>query len=119
VKHRDELNAILIQKLRLYKNKELAEKLKGAKVSCGEVNNMQDVFNSAEIRSLNMRTHCQHPITGNMEFIGTPLSFYQTSQNRDTCRLPPPRLGEQTEEILATLGYNQTQILSFRETGVV
>jgi crotonobetainyl-CoA:carnitine CoA-transferase CaiB-like acyl-CoA transferase len=34
-------------------------------------------------------------------------------------RLPPPRLGQHTAEVLAALGYDDAAVMTWREQGVV
>jgi crotonobetainyl-CoA:carnitine CoA-transferase CaiB-like acyl-CoA transferase len=48
--------------------------------------------------------------------ISLPIKF---SQNPSQMRLPPPELGEHTDEILARVGYDDTEIQRLRQEGVV
>jgi crotonobetainyl-CoA:carnitine CoA-transferase CaiB-like acyl-CoA transferase len=47
-----------------------------------------------------MLIHMQHPEIVDLRLVGSPLKFSDTPVDY---RLPPPRLGEQTDEILREL----------------
>jgi formyl-CoA transferase/CoA:oxalate CoA-transferase len=48
--------------------------------------------------------------------VGFPWDFSSTPAS---CRLPAPELGQHTEEILAELGYDESEIAEMRQEGVI
>ena len=58
-----------------------------------------------------------HNSAGTVQFPGFP---YKLSQTPATVRLPPPTLGQHTEEILVELlSYSPVQVAALRESGAV
>ena len=90
--------------------------LKDEKICIGEVNNISEAFRCDEIKSLNIKKKCFHPITGYMEFVGPPIYL---SDSNDEIRIPPPKLGEHSEEILLNLGYGHSEIEKLRNDKVI
>jgi formyl-CoA transferase/CoA:oxalate CoA-transferase len=53
---------------------------------------------------------------GNIKIPGLPVKLSETG---GSIKLPPPVLGEHSEEILRSLGYNQDEIKSMKEKGII
>jgi crotonobetainyl-CoA:carnitine CoA-transferase CaiB-like acyl-CoA transferase len=59
----------------------------------------------------------EHPAVGALKMLGIPFTF---SDTECSLRRPPPKLGEHSEEILATeLGYGNEALAQLRRDGVV
>ena len=71
-------------------------------VPCGPVNNLEDVFNDPQIRHREMAITMPHKTAdqGAVHLIGNPVKLSATPV---TYRLPPPRVGEHSAEILRDL----------------
>jgi crotonobetainyl-CoA:carnitine CoA-transferase CaiB-like acyl-CoA transferase len=76
------------------------EKLAAAGVPCGPINDISAVFADAQVRHRGMRVEMQHPLAGAMALVGSPLRLSETPVEY---RLPPPLLGQHTDEVLAGL----------------
>jgi crotonobetainyl-CoA:carnitine CoA-transferase CaiB-like acyl-CoA transferase len=57
-----------------------------------------------------------HPRLGRIRQVAPPFTLGPAP---GAIRLPPPLLGEQTDEILAELGYSPEEIAKFRAAGIV
>jgi crotonobetainyl-CoA:carnitine CoA-transferase CaiB-like acyl-CoA transferase len=58
----------------------------------------------------------EHPIAGQMEFVGSPVRY---SNFTESPSLPPPLVGEHTITVLRELGYSDQAIEELRAEQVV
>jgi formyl-CoA transferase len=100
VKNRDEL-IDLLQPIFLNKTaSEWLSALESAGIPCGPINTLDKVFSMPQVEAREMLIHMQHPEIGNLGLVGSPLKFSDTPIYY---RLPPPRLGEHTDEVVKEL----------------
>ena len=99
VQNRDVLIAILKP---VFLNKSVNEWLSliGDEFPCGPINNLEQVFSMPQVEVREMLIHMQHPTIGELPLVGSPLKLSDTPVEY---KLPPPRLGEHTEEVLKEL----------------
>jgi formyl-CoA transferase len=96
---------------------EWMEILVAAAVPCGPVNNMESLFNDPQIEHRDMIAEVDHPTIGNLRLTGIPLKYSATPGEVE---LPPPLLGEHTDEILSSvLDYPAEHISALRNSKVV
>jgi crotonobetainyl-CoA:carnitine CoA-transferase CaiB-like acyl-CoA transferase len=100
VRHRAVLVPMLEEVLRTRSKADWLLALETAKVPCGAINNLSEVFNDPHIRSRDMVTTWQHPASGPLELVSSPMKLSETPVRTD---LPPPLLGEHTEDVLREL----------------
>lgn len=100
VRHRAVLVPILEEVLRTRTKSDWLQALENAKVPCGAINNLAEVFNDPHIQSRNMVTTWQHPASGPVELVSSPMKLSATPVRTD---LPPPLLGEHTDDVLREL----------------
>ncbi len=100
VRHRAVLVPMLEEVLRTRSKADWLLALETAKVPCGAINNLSEVFNDPHIRSRDMVTTWQHPASGPLELVSSPMKLSETPVRTD---LPPPMLGEHTEDVLREL----------------
>lgn len=74
--------------------------LEAAGIPCGPINTLDQVFAEPQVEAREMLIEIDHPTIGKLPLVGSPLKFSETSL---AYKLPPPRLGEHTEEILKEL----------------
>lgn len=113
--------AVLIPMLEaLFRQKTVAEWLQhcaDADVPAGPVNSLDKVFADPQTLARGMRVEMPHPTAGTVQLAGTPLNLSGTPTQM---RLPPPLLGEHTDEILTNLlGLNDKTIADLRQNGVI
>jgi formyl-CoA transferase len=85
-------------------------------VPAAPINTLDEVFGDPQVREYGFPIEIEHPKMGNMKLVGNAVDMSRTPPGIDR---PPPMLGEHTEEILASLGYDNSAIASLREKGVI
>jgi crotonobetainyl-CoA:carnitine CoA-transferase CaiB-like acyl-CoA transferase len=96
---------------------EWMELLVEAAIPCGPVNNMEHLFADPQVRHRDMIAEVPHPTIGTLRLTGIPIKYSETP---GAIRLPPPLLGEHTDEVLSEmLGYSPDRIEVLRERGAV
>ena len=116
ITHRDELIPLLNARFREETVQHWLAKLEEAQIPCGPIYTPEQSLNDEHILARGMIVELEHPAIGRIRALGNPMKLSQTGVSY---RLPPPKLGEHTEAILAELGYEAEQIAALREEGVV
>ncbi|MGD8413859.1 MAG: CoA transferase [Candidatus Latescibacterota bacterium] len=117
VEHRDVLLPMIEQLFAGKTCDEWMELLLSAAIPCGPVNNMAHLFNDPQVRHREMVAEVPHPTIGSLKLVGLPIKYSETPGE---VTLPPPLLGEHTEEILSgVLEYPPEKILELKDSGAV
>ena len=115
--NRDKLIPMLEEKIAARDSDEWLSAFKKVNIPCGRVNTMDRVFNHPQIKPRNMVVEVKHPTADKIKLVGIPVKYSETP---GSIRLPPPLLGQHTEEILSDLlGYSKEEIAAFRQEGIV
>jgi len=80
------------------------------------VNSLPEALDDPHIQHRGLWFQTSHPTDGEIPQQSFPVKF---SQDQPELRIPPPLLGEHTQEILKALGYDESAIERLRTTGVV
>ncbi|WP_169569334.1 CaiB/BaiF CoA transferase family protein [Sneathiella limimaris] len=109
----------LVEAMQPYLNKftrlELCTKMEENKLPGGEVRSVLEALQSAEATSRGMVHTLQHPEAGEISLIGSPLRLSESGVepvNR------PPSLGENSVEVLKSLGKSDAEIEALLASGV-
>jgi crotonobetainyl-CoA:carnitine CoA-transferase CaiB-like acyl-CoA transferase len=86
-------------------------------ICIGPVNSIEEALINPAAIYRKMIMDLVHPSVGKYKQIGTPLKSTRVLANPD--RLPAPRLGEHTRELLVEKGYSKREIDSLVGTGVI
>jgi formyl-CoA transferase len=100
VKNRQELISILKPIFLTRTASEWLSMLEATGIPCGPINTLDKVFSMPQVEAREMLIHMEHEEIGDLRLVGSPLKFSETPVDY---KLPPPRLGEHTEEILKEL----------------
>ncbi|MFL6691978.1 MAG: CaiB/BaiF CoA transferase family protein, partial [Ramlibacter sp.] len=91
--------------------------LEAAKVPCGAINNLAEVFDDPHVRERGMVTGWTHPLAPDLRLVSSPMKLSGTPVRTE---LPPPLLGEHTEAVLQELlGWDAERVAALRQQGVV
>jgi len=121
VQNRDQLTPILEVVMKLRGKADWLAALEAAKVPCGAINNLAEVFADPQIKARDMITHLQHPFKNDLPLVASPLKLSATPvRTPDRGGLPPPLLGQHTEEVLReVLDYSDTQLSQLKTAQVI
>jgi len=116
VEHRDELIPILAERFATRSSEAWLRVLDGAGIPAGPILDLPAAFSSPQAAALGARVPLEHPVLGAVDQVGIPFELAATPA---TIRLPPPMVGEHTDEILEGVGYDAAAIARLRAAGVV
>ncbi|MFY9138940.1 CaiB/BaiF CoA transferase family protein [Zwartia sp.] len=91
-------------------------RLKENDVPCSPVNTIDKVVTQPQVQARDMIQEIELEGLGMMSMAGLPIKM---GESPGSIRLPPPRLGQHTAEILAEMGYAQERIRTLAEQGAI
>jgi crotonobetainyl-CoA:carnitine CoA-transferase CaiB-like acyl-CoA transferase len=80
------------------------------------INTIHEVFDNPQIKHLGIPKQIEHPKMGVSNLVGSPINMSSTPPKFFR---PAPLLGENTEEVLAKLGYDSSAVKELRASGVI
>ena len=86
-------------------------------ICVGPVNSVEEALSHPQTAFRKMVMEVDHPSAGRIKQMGSPLKFSDISL--DVNRLPAPRQGEHTREILGGLGYSESSINKLIKKNIV
>lgn len=114
--NRDELGQIIGQALRKLDMAEASRRLEETGVPYAPINDLGQLFSDPQVLYREMLTQVEHPKLGKLAMLGIPIKF---SETKAAIAMPPPMLGEHTEEVLKELNYSEADIVSLKEKRVI
>ena len=116
VRNRDTLVPLIAALIAAHPAAWWLEGLERAGVPCGPINDLAQVFDNEQVRARGLRIELERDDAGPVPMVGSPLKMSATPPSY---RLPPPRLGEHTEQVLReVLGYDAAAIAAVTGPGV-
>jgi crotonobetainyl-CoA:carnitine CoA-transferase CaiB-like acyl-CoA transferase len=115
-KHRAALLPQLHQLFAARTAAEWLERLAAAEIPAAAINTVEEAVNDAQTKARGLIVQLEHPALGAVRSIANPIRFSDTPVSY---RLPPPGLGEHSEDILRELGYSTGKIAAARNEGAV
>lgn len=87
-----------------------------AGVPAGPINNFEEALEDEHYQARGMIQEVEHPTIGKMKTIGIPTKFSETP---GSIKSPAPLLGQNTNEVLETLGYEKEKIKQMNQSGFI
>jgi crotonobetainyl-CoA:carnitine CoA-transferase CaiB-like acyl-CoA transferase len=97
VRHRDVLVPMLAEELLTQGKAQWLAKLEAAKVPCGPINDLAEVFADPQVVSRDMVEVWRHPLRTDLKLVASPMKLSETPVQH---HLPPPLLGQHTQDVL-------------------
>jgi formyl-CoA transferase len=117
VEHREILLPLVAEVIAEKSCDDWMEILVAAAIPCGPVNNMEALFSDPQIAHRDMVAEVEHPTIGTLRLTGIPVKYSATPGQ---VTLPPPLLGEHTDEILSSvLDYPSERIEELKRKGAI
>ena len=117
INHREVIETMIAQETVRWQRDELLTALRAHGIPSGQVNTVAQALADKHALDRQMVTSIQHATIGSFATLGIPLRLLDTPAS---IRLPPPRLGEHTQQVLSQdLGMNQDQISVLSAQGVI
>ena len=108
-----ELSELFVTKTRA----EWMDALAGLDVCVGPVNNFSEAFADEQVVHRSMVVDVEVPGAGAWRHIGDPIRLREAPGSID--RLPPPKMGEHTEQVLSECGVTSEEVDSLRAAGAI
>ena len=100
VTNRAQLVPVLEAVLRTRTKADWLAALEAAKVPCGAINNLAEVFADPQVAARGMVTPWLHPLQSDLRLVASPMKLSATPPRNDRA---PPLLGQHTDEVLRDL----------------
>ncbi|MGB7182453.1 MAG: CaiB/BaiF CoA-transferase family protein [Burkholderiaceae bacterium] len=114
IKNRDQLIPLLAGMVAKKPAAQWISELEQVGVPCGPINDLRQAFENPQVVARGLRIDIDREDAGPVPMVGSPIRLSETPVNY---KLPPPRLGEHTEQVLRdTLGYDSSAITAYLKT---
>lgn len=107
-----DIESILMTKEKSY----WIEACEKAGVPAGPINNFAEALEDPHYQARDMIQEVEHPVIGKMKMIGIPTKF---SKSPGAIKSPAPLLGENTDDVLRELGYDEASISELNDSGTI
>ena len=123
VENRETLSGIIAERMETRSCAEWLSVLDAAGVPCGPINSIEQLFDDPQAKARGLRLDipdiddCGEPAGGTLPGVASPIRYSETPVR---CDLPPPRLGQHTDEVLQKeLGMSPAELERVRASGVI
>ncbi|EWS61275.1 Succinyl-CoA:(R)-benzylsuccinate CoA-transferase subunit BbsF [Methylibium sp. T29-B] len=117
VRHRAALVPVLAALMRQRRRDDWLAALEAAKLPCGPINALDQVFADPQVLARGMVEPVDHPLTDTLRLVASPLKLSATPAQT---RRPPPLLDQHGDDVLVDwLGWDAAAIAAARERGAL
>ncbi|MFP5467852.1 MAG: CaiB/BaiF CoA transferase family protein [Gammaproteobacteria bacterium] len=117
VRHRAALVPLLEDIMRQRGKADWLCALEAAKVPCGPINSLAEVFSDPHVLARGMVQEWSHPLADHLNLVASPIKLSATPVRTG---LPPPLLGQHTRDVLAEwLDLDDTRLSALARDGIV
>jgi len=116
VAHRDEVRQHLEERLAARSVAQWCDLLAQAQIPSGPIYDVPQMLQDGHMRARGFVVEQGHPTAGALRTLSCPVHLSDTPASY---RLPPPLLGQHTDQILGELGYSPEEISRLRQAGAV
>lgn len=114
--NKGELTELIEQRLGTDSTEGWVRRLNLVGVPCGPVNSVAEAFADPQVMHLEMAKPVHHPNEGEIEILRNATNIFGVSNE---IREPSPLKGEHSKEILEEFGFDESEIATLSESGVV
>ena len=115
--NRKALIPLIAEVMKTRTKREWLELLESATVPCGPINNMQEVFEDAQVQHRGLRVDMPHALGGTAPVVASPMRFSATPVEY---RIAPPLLGAYNAEVYqGLLGKTAAEMEKLKAAGIV
>jgi crotonobetainyl-CoA:carnitine CoA-transferase CaiB-like acyl-CoA transferase len=118
IKHPDEVHNAMNEALQTATTSEWMQRLAPTGVPVAEINSLPEVVAAGGFDNRNTFITLPSPLN-NDDDITVAMAGYVANDDGPSLRTGPPNLGENTEQILLALGYNEQQISELQTKGTI
>ncbi|HKW32676.1 MAG TPA: CoA transferase [Candidatus Acidoferrum sp.] len=109
--------ATLVPQLQNIFSQQIAEawlkEFAAAEIPAAPINTVAEAVSAAQTQARGLIVQLEHPAIGAAKSIANPIRFSATPVSY---RLPPPLLGEHTDQVLRSLGYSEEEVSRISES---
>ena len=100
ITNRDACSAAIAPAMRKHTTAEWVSIFEPLGVPCGPINRLDQVYADPQVQHRGIRINVPHPLAGEIPLVANPIRYSRTPIAYD---IPPPMLGEHTDEVLTSL----------------
>jgi formyl-CoA transferase len=116
VEHRDTLNAAIADETRTRPSAHWIGLLEAAGIPCGPIYSIDQAFSDPQVKHLGVAAPVDHPRLGATYMVASPLNISEADK---TLRAAAPVGPDDTDEVLAGVGYRPEDLTAMRAAGVI